>query len=135
MSLLFIGVTAKSQILISLLLGDKLNAPGVEFGMTGGYNWSEINGMDANKALSTFNLGFYFDLRIKEPFCINTGLLMKSKMGLDDLTVSDLYFLNAIVYDEAGDYSQSISYFILPVLLKYKLENNLYFEAGPSLDG
>ena len=54
---------AHSQVLITLLLGDKLNSPGMEFGLTGGYNWSTISNMEANKSLSTFNLGFYFVIK------------------------------------------------------------------------
>jgi hypothetical protein len=49
-----------SQILISLLLGDKLNSPNVEFGMDGGLSLTNDLGSEKSTYLRTFNLGFYF---------------------------------------------------------------------------
>ena len=74
---LVIGFTLKSQVLISIILGDKLNSPNLEFGLEGGYNWSSISELESGKPLSTFNLGFYFDIRVKKNFYINTGVLVK----------------------------------------------------------
>ena len=124
------SITAQSQILITLLLGDKLNAPGLEFGLAGGMNWSNIGSMEAGKSLSTFNLGFYFDIRMKEPWYLYTGIMVKSKMGVDKLSPGDLDFLQTDVYESAGDYSQVIKYFLLPVLVRYKFKNRIYLEAG-----
>ncbi len=36
---------AKSQILISILLGDKLNTGAIEFGLTGGFNRNNLIGL------------------------------------------------------------------------------------------
>lgn len=130
-SFALICTLAQSQILITLILGDKLNAPGLDFGLEGGYNWSKITGMDSNTGLSTFNLGFYFDITLKEQLSLYTGVLVKSKLGLAELTQADLDFLQADTYSEEGDYSQHISYFLLPVLAKYKFKNHFYLEAGP----
>ena len=55
-----ISYTSQSQILISLLFGDKLNSPGVEFGLEGGLNYSTISGFESNSYLGNFYLGFYF---------------------------------------------------------------------------
>ena len=33
---------AQSQVLITLLLGDKLNSPNLEFGLEGGINWTQV---------------------------------------------------------------------------------------------
>jgi hypothetical protein len=63
--LLFAFSAAQSQVLISLLLGDKLNAPGLEFGLEVGNNWSTLSNMETSKKFSTFNLGFYFDIKMK----------------------------------------------------------------------
>lgn len=122
---------AQSQVLITLLLGDKLNSPGMEFGLTGGYNWSTISNMEANKSLSTFNLGFYFDIKMKNQLWLNTGVLVKSKLGTGKLTTADLDFLQATRYESEGDYNQSINYFLVPALAKYKFKNHFYVEAGP----
>ena len=62
LGLLFLGLQGQSQVLISIIFGDKLNSPNLEFGLEGGVNWSQISGFESGKSLSTFNLGFYFGL-------------------------------------------------------------------------
>ena len=115
---------ANSQVLISLIFGDKLNSPGMEFGLEGGFNFSHIGGMESHNSLSAFNIGFYFDIRIKDPWFLYTGVLVKDKLGTDKLSTSDLDFLQADVYAQPGDYSQVLKYFIVPALAKYKLKNH-----------
>lgn len=128
--LILIGYTVQSQILISLLLGDKLNSEGLEFGLEGGLNWSNISGLDTKKSLRTINLGFYFDIRIKHQWSFYTGVLVKSNLGVDRLSDNDLQFLKTTIYPEAGDYSQRINYFLVPALIKYHFKNRMYLEAG-----
>ncbi|PZX55578.1 porin family protein [Algoriphagus chordae] len=127
------GYHAQSQVLISLLFGDKLNSPGLEFGLEGGANFSQISGMESSNRMPSFNLGFYFDIRINDPWYIHTGLLVKSKLGTNKLSAADLEFLEVDVFGAEGDYNQELNYFIVPILAKYKLKNNIYFEAGPQL--
>ena len=55
----------QSQVLIALLLGDKLNTGNIEFGLDGGLNYATIRGMESNTWTSNLNLGFYFDIRLK----------------------------------------------------------------------
>ena len=91
--LLSFSSTAHSQVLISLLLGDKLNSDKIEFGLDGGLNWSNIGNLDSNSSYRTFNLGFYFDILVDDKWSINTGVLVKSSLGADDLSEKDLEFL------------------------------------------
>ena len=130
---LLIGTTMHSQVLLSLVFGDKLNSDGLEFGLEGGINWSEITAMEADKKLSEFNLGFYFDIRLKNQWSLDTGVLVKSSLGADHLTDEDLTFLEIEPDEEEGTYSQVMDYFIVPILVKYKLKNRMYFEAGPQI--
>ena len=126
------GFTSHSQVLLSILFGDKLNSDGLEFGLEGGFNWSDISGLDADKRLSTFNLGFYFDFRLKNQWNIYTGVLVKAKLGDDKLSPADLEFLEIIPNaEENGNYSQVLNYFVVPALLKYNFKNRMYVEAGP----
>ena len=82
---------ANSQILISILLGDKLNTGKIEFGLDGGLNWSNIHGLPEANSLTGFNLGFYFDIKLKNPaWMVNTGVIVKSPLGADDLPVYSL---------------------------------------------
>lgn len=128
---LLFGLTAQSQVLISLLLGDKLNSNDLEFGLETGVNWSKISDMDSSKSLATFNIGFYFDIRMKNQWFLYTGVLVKSNLGLHKLTATDLGLLNATIYEEEGDYSQKLNYFLVPALAKYKFDNYMYLEGGP----
>ncbi len=128
---LVMNIESHSQVLITLLLGDKLNSDGLEFGLEGGFNWSKISELETNSSLSTFNLGFYFDIRIKNQWSLYTGVLVKSQLGVNKLTENDLDFLKVKTYSEPGDYHQSISYFLVPALAKYKFKNHIYLEAGP----
>ena len=128
---LFFIYNLQSQVLIALLLGDKLNNGKMEFGLDGGLNFSSISELEANKWKRDFNLGFYFDIKMKNQWYFNTGVLVKSSLGVDNLSEADLDEINShFVYSEQGDYSQKISYFLV-TLAKYRLKNNLYVEAGP----
>lgn len=125
---------AQSQVLISLLFGDKLNSGKVEFGLDGGLNLSNQSGLSQSKPLSSFNLGFYFDIKLKEsPWMIHTGVLVKSNVGAADLPV---YLLNNVDLDNAfsgGSIERKLSYFHVPVLMKYNFKNRFFLEAGPQL--
>jgi len=135
--LLIAGASVQSQVLITLLLGDKLNSPNLEFGLEGGINWTNISGMETNDFARKWNLGFYFDFRLKNQWFLYTGVLVKSNMGVDKLTDGDLNTLQATKYFDldgkplVGDYSQKMNYFLVPALIKYKFKNNIYVEAGP----
>ena len=129
--LLLAVLEVQSQVLISLLLGDKLNSDGIEFGLEGGLNWSHISNMETDRYLPNFNLGFYFDIRMKDQWNLYTGVLVKSGLGTDHLSEEDLQFLEAEIYDDPGDYSQKMNCFLVPVLVKYKFRNHMYCEAGP----
>ena len=136
LSLLFVGFQSQSQILISIIFGDKLNSPNLEFGLEGGNNWSTVTNFQSGKPLSTFNLGFYFDFRIKNNFYIYTGVLVKSDLGIAGLRESDLIAIGADHYKDLnetpieGKYSQKLEYFLVPVLAKYRHKTNVYVEGG-----
>jgi len=135
--ILFFGILlltnqVKSQILISLLLGDKLNSENLEFGLDGGFNSSNLSGLEAS-SLQSFNLGFYFDIRIKNQWFFNTGVLVKSRVGANKLTDGDRNLLGAGDFGNAGEYKQVINYFYVPALVKYKFKNHVYAAFGPQL--
>jgi hypothetical protein len=123
-----------SQVLISLVFGDKLNSPKIEFGLEGGANFSTISNLEGAKNRTDFNLGFYFDFMLKNPsWTVNTGVIVKSSMGADGLSV---YSLNDEQLDNAfigGHVDRKINYFNVPIMMKYKFDNNIYVKAGTQL--
>ena len=126
--------TGHTQVLISILLGDKLNTGKIEFGLDGGANWSTIKNLDGAKSLTSFNLGFYFDFKLKDPsWMLNTGVMVKSTMGADELPV---YSLGDAYLDSAfkgGKITRKINYFNVPVMLKYSFKNHIYLKGGIQL--
>jgi hypothetical protein len=126
--------SVNSQVLISLVFGDKLNSPKVEFGLEGGANFSTISNLEEAKNRTDFNLGFYFDFMLKNPsWAINTGVIVKSTLGANGLPV---YLLNNTELDNAfagGHVDRKINYFHVPIMMKYKFDNNIYVKAGAQL--
>ena len=131
--LLFVNA-ARTQVLISILLGDKLNTGKIEFGLEGGANWSTIKNIDGAKSLTSFNLGFYFDFKLKNPdWMLNTGVIVKSTMGADELPV---YLLGKPDLDNSfagGKIARKINYFNVPIMMKYSFKNHIYLKAGTQL--
>jgi hypothetical protein len=132
-ALFFCFHVAQSQVLMSLIFGDKLNSPNIEFGLEGGANFSTISNLDSDYR-TDFNLGFYFDFKLKNPSWIfNTGVIVKSTMGAKDIAV---YSLNDEKLDAVfgeGSIKRSINYFNVPLMIKYKFDNNIYIKAGTQL--
>lgn len=125
--------SAQSQVLISLLLGDKLNSGKVEFGLEGGWNLSDQSGLNQSKGLSSFNLGFYFDIKMKTSWMLHTGVIVKSNVGAADVPLYSLGEPNLDNSFAGGSIERKLSYFHVPVLAKYNFTNHFFVEAGPQL--
>ena len=64
---------------------------------------------------------------------INTGVIVKSPMGANELP---LYSLNDSYLDSSftgGTVKRKLRYFNVPVMLKYKFRNNLFVKGGVQL--
>jgi hypothetical protein len=130
---LLTAYTANSQVLISLIFGDALNSPNVEFGLDGGVNFGNIANLESSESLAMFNLGFYFDIRLKGPLLLHTGVIVKSSQGADKLTP---YSLNNPELDDlfsTGYVTRKINQFSVPIMLKYRFATLFHVEAGPML--
>jgi hypothetical protein len=132
---IFAGMTAQSQVLISLLLGDVLNSEKVEFGLDGGVNFANISNLDPSKSLALFNLGFYFDLKFEQNknLMVHTGVIVKSNQGADKLAVYSLNDENLDNIFATGYITRKISQFSVPILFKYRFKTLFHVEAGPML--
>lgn len=119
--------TAQSQILISLLLGDKLNSPNLEFGVEGGFNRSYLSGIDESSGFGHFHLGFYFDIRMKNDLWLNTGLRIKSNVGAKKINPYSLEDPSLDLVFEDGQISRDIAYYYVPIHLKYRFGERKQF--------
>ncbi|OXE99062.1 outer membrane protein with beta-barrel domain [Flavobacterium araucananum] len=130
---LFCIAPARSQVLISLIFGDKLNSPFLEFGLDGGVNFSTISDLESSGTNPGFNLGFYFDIRSRKnpAWMINTGVIVKSPMGAHGIPVYSLNDVNLDNTFAGGSVNREIRYFNVPILIKYQFKNNIYLKTGP----
>lgn len=122
----------RSQILISILLGDKLNSGAIEFGLTGGLNRTYMYQTQNAKGLNHFNLGFYFDFRLKKdmPWYVYTGVLVKSEMGASNIEPYILgdEDLDSVMAD--GYINRYVNYFHVPITMKYRFKSNVFVLGG-----
>lgn len=128
---LLVHYEANAQVLIALILGDKLNTGKIEFGLAGGANLATLEGIDQARNVTLFNIGFYFDIKLGNPsWMLHTGVIVKSTMGGDNLPV---YSLNDSHLDTAfasGSITRKLNYFNVPVMIKYQTKNHFYAEGG-----
>ena len=133
-SFLFCTTASNAQVLISLIFGDELNTGNIEFGLDGGLNWTNINGIDQADYLMGWNLGFYFDIKLSDLWMLNTGVVVKGNMGAENIAV---YSLNDPeldnLFSDGGSVTRKLNYFSVPIMIKYKFENNIYVKAGVQL--
>jgi len=122
--------TSRSQVLISILLGDKLNTGKIEFGLNIGLNRSYLLGLDESSGMNNFSLGFYFDILLKNKLYLNTGVLVKSRVGATNIPVYSLEDDDLDSVFAEGYVSRQLKYFYVPINLKYKFEKNVFIDAG-----
>lgn len=133
-ALLFCIQSSRSQVLISLLFGDKLNSPKIEFGLEGGVNFSSISNLEGADSRANFNLGFYFDYKLKNPsWLVSTGVIVKSTMGANGLALYPLNDANLNAAFVGGHIDRKIKYFNVPIAIKYKINQNIYVKGGVQL--
>jgi hypothetical protein len=132
--LLLLGpITAKSQVVISLLLGDALNTPKIEFGLAGGLSHSYIKGIEGSKGLNSLDLGFYFHIRLKENSFLSTGLHVKSTMGATGMPTYPIGNADFDSVYKDGTLTKKIPVFYVPIMWQQRFNNRWYIEAGPML--
>lgn len=123
---------AQSQVLISLLLGNKLNSDKIKFGLEGGVNFANVTNLETATTSTNFNIGFYFDFKLKDSpnWFLHTGVIVKSTMGakLAPYSLNDEN-LDALFAD--GEVKRKLNYWNIPFLVRYKFNNNVFIEAGP----
>jgi len=135
---------ANSQVLLSLIFGDKLNSGKVEFGLSGGFNLSYLRGINESKGQNNWELGFYFDILLKEksPWYLGTGVYIKSNVGGRNVPLGDNGSLgsgyNRTINDSVfygfvkanGTVEKQFNTFYVPMNLRYKFKNGFFIEGG-----
>ena len=124
---------ARAQILISLLFGDKLNSPKIEFGLIGGMNRSWIHTISESGGLNNFNIGFYFHINMFESSYLSTGVQVKSNVGARGMST---YPIGDPEFDDVfaeGELIKKLHYFYVPIMWHQRFHNRFYIESGLQL--
>jgi len=132
-SALFFSTVSKSQVLISLLLGDVLNTPKVEFGLVGGDNISFYSNYNNSKGLNNFNIGFYFHFLLKNNSYLSTGVLVKSNVGATGMPVYEVDNQDVNEAFVGGKLTTKVNYFYVPILFQQRFYKRFYTELGLQL--
>jgi hypothetical protein len=128
-----ISMNARSQVLITLLLGDALNTPNIEFGLSGGLTHSYIGTISNSDGMNTLDLGFYFHILMKKNSYLSTGVHVKSNMGGTGMPVYSLDDPDFDAVYKDGTLTKKIPAFYVPVLFHQRFNQRWYIEAGPQL--
>ena len=128
---LLFSLTLKAQVLISLVFGEALNTPKIEFGMISGLNRSYLNDISGSEGLNHFNLGFYFHVNLKDNSFLSTGVLVKSNVGATGMPVYSIGNADFDSIYKDGTLTKKISCFYVPIMYHHRFNNRWYIEAGP----
>ena len=131
--LIMFSAAVNAQVLISLLLGDALNTPKIEFGLEGGWSHSYIYSIDDTDPINNFDLGFYFHILMKNNSYLSTGVKVKSNVGGTGMPV---YSMGDASFDSVfagGTLTKKIPGFYVPILFHQRIKQKWYVEAGPQL--
>lgn len=134
-SVLFFGITAtaRSQVILSLLFGDKLNSDELLFGIHMHYSWNNLSATDPSSSLKKFNLGLFLTYKVSEQWQLNTEPMAKYQRGASGMKP---YSLNDPQLDATfagGEYSRSVGYIALPITTRYVMAEKFFLEAGPNI--
>lgn len=128
----------QGQVILSLLFGDKLNSEKLEFGMSAGFNLTTIRGISEAKGQNNWELGFYFDILLKEksPWYIGTGVYVKSNVGATNIPLD--YPGNPVINDSVyngfvtakGSVEKKFNTFYVPINIRYLSKWGIFIEGG-----
>ncbi len=128
----------QGQVLLSILFGDKLNSEKLEFGVNAGFNLTTIRGISEAKGQNNWELGFYFDILLKEksPWYIATGVYVKSNVGGRNVPLD--YPGNRAINDSVyngfvsakGSVEKQFNTFYVPINLRYLTKSGIFIEGG-----
>jgi hypothetical protein len=128
-----VPASATAQVLISLLFGEKLNSPNIEFGLEGGLNRSYFYDVPEANGLTNFNLGFYFHFHMMNSSYLSTGVMVKSNVGATGMPTYPIGDEDFDTLFADGNLTTKVNYFYVPILFHQRFNNRWYIEAGPML--
>ncbi|QPH39350.1 outer membrane beta-barrel protein [Pedobacter endophyticus] len=127
---------ASAQVLIALLLGDKLNSEKIEFGFNVMPTLSTLTQTDGDFK-SGLGLGLYFNIRLKPNLYFHPEFSPKTAFGTANLAPYatgynniDQIYLN----DAQAGVLKKIKAMSLPLLIRYRIKGLLFANLGPQIN-
>lgn len=126
-------IQSRSQVIIALLFGEKLNSGKLEFGLTTGLNYAKIYGYESADSKTGLALGLYFNIKLSDRWYLHPEAIPKYPTGVNNFSP---YSLGDAVLDslfQHADVTRKIKNITLPVLMRYRIYKLLFAEAGPQI--
>ena len=128
---MMIGLIGQSQAFWILVFGDKLSNDRMQSGINAFITTSNIYGVSGTKPMTSWALGGFMDIRLKEKWNISVEFTVKSPSGASEFT-DDIssYLPNDTL--SGGNIRLENTNFSLPIYLKYKTKY-MNFAIGPEM--
>jgi hypothetical protein len=124
---------AQSQVLIALLVGDKLNSDKFELGLNLAGNFQNFTGMEGTKNRFSIGFGIYGTMKLSEKLSIQPELLFKDPRGAANVSPDVFGNANLDPLLANATVSAKLAYVSIPILLKYHLSPQLSLGFGPQI--
>jgi len=128
--ILLISTQGKSQVLIALVFGDKLNSDKMKFGLNVGMNVSDFTNAENSSYAAGLQFGIFIDYKLKDRLIFRpelnavTNIVAKVDPYVTGNPELDTVLSNVKV-------QRKIKYGSLALFLKYNLKKDWYLETGP----
>jgi hypothetical protein len=126
---------AQGQVLISLLLGDKVSSEKFHLGINVGLNLADLFGMDGTKMRTGFNLGILGEWRFAKNWYLQPELGVFYYAGANKLPAG-IFPPPPELEDslDGDDVQRRLKYFTIPLIVKYGVaDNRLHLGLGPQV--
>jgi hypothetical protein len=121
--------TAKTQILIALLFGEKLNSGKPEFGLVLGPSFTNITNSESDYR-SALTLGMFFNIRPDKKFHIHAELVPKASFGAKNISPYSLENDSLDHLFSTGSVERIIRTMNMSILGRYTVSKHFFIDAG-----
>ena len=124
---------ANLSLLISIIFGDKLNGPNLEFGLNAGANLSILSNVENAKFNPGFGIGMYFTWKFHKDLQLQPELFFRFPGGTRKLPPYNIYTPSLDSLIENSDIIRHSIYFSLPINIKYRIWKELRISFAPQI--
>jgi hypothetical protein len=125
----FIVGSAKSQILVAILFGDKLNTGKLEFGLVVAPAFTNLTNTNSDYR-SGLNLGLFFNIHPQKKFFVHLELTAKGSLGAKNLPPYTTGNDSLNIFFSEGSVERIIKSFNLTLMGRYAFSSRFFADAG-----